>query len=287
MPTIPDLQELTSLTLSSFIPVDSGIQSYKVSFENLIKSLYKGFRQTVSKTATFSVAAGDSFNLYLADLSSAAFDGNLPAVGTGLQFQFKKIDTTLNALTIKDASSNVITTLNTKNESVTIAANAAGDGWIVATRYVPCESFDITITSNLSTNVTTPVARGRRFGQFLQIEMSQGFTGANTQAVTPTFTLPSTLPIDDTKMAYLSSYGSFPQTTWIIDNGSGTYSGIVQCNASTRAFAFLYGSYNGSNTGNSPLIHLSVNPNGNAPMTIAANDKLLTTVTIPILGWNA
>lgn len=282
MPTIPDLQELSTLTTTSYFPVDSGIQSYKVSFANLIASLYKGFRHTITtKTANFNVVAADSFNLFLCNGTGGTFDATLPAVGAGLQFLFKKTDSTFTAISIKDASSTLVTTINTQNELVSVVANDTATGWIVGTRYIPSAWTAFTPTFNLSTQVGTKTGLWRRVGDSADLQFRVAFTGTNGQALAPTFTLPTGLVIDTTKLVTTTgSYASINNISHFVGT-SITYT-LALLYSSTTQITF---NKVVSTTGTNQFIY-QLGTTG-SDLATATGNQLFCNCTIPIVGWNA
>lgn len=144
-----------------------------------------------TKTTTYTLSTTD--DLILADGTSGAFTLTLPtAVGnTGKLFKMKKIDSSVNAITIDGDGSETMdgaTTraLSTQYESLDIVSD--GSNWVITEHYYDGKVFDdgaLTITGTTSNPVkgTTSVDRAlyRRDGRDLVVQIEYTQSGAGTQ----------------------------------------------------------------------------------------------------------
>jgi hypothetical protein len=128
---ITELQLISSLTDSINVPGDDGIQTYRFTIAQLRASFLLA-TDTATTTKTLVMTDG----VVLADASGGAFTITLPPASTSLNkvFKIKKIDTTLNKITIDPNSSELIdglseVKLGTYLQCFEIVCN--GTGWFI------------------------------------------------------------------------------------------------------------------------------------------------------------
>jgi hypothetical protein len=95
----------------------------------------------LSVTTTYTLALGDNKKLVKADASGGAFDVNLPsaaAVGRGWRITVKKIDVSVNTVTLKPSGAETIdgaATEGISNRYFSITLISDGTNWLIASEY--------------------------------------------------------------------------------------------------------------------------------------------------------
>lgn len=228
---------------------------------------------TVSKTGTYTAAAGD--DVILCNSSGGTFAINLPtAVGiSGKMYTVKKTDSSVIAVTIEPDGTETIdgvtnTTINTQGETLRFISDGAN--WQILERHIPSNWISFTPTSSFVTNATF-TGKWRRVGDSMEFAAYASFAGT-TSAATFTVTLPLSLTIDTAKLAGGGATDdSYLSAVIARDAGVSNYTGVCKWESSTQVRVITTTSGIWSNT---------------VPFTFNNGDFLSLTCVVPISGWN-
>lgn len=143
-----------------------------------------------------------------------------------------------------------------------------------------------TPTGSLTTNATY-TGKYRRIGDSAEIEARISFSGTNTDNATGTFSLPSGLSIDTTKILSSASDNQSLAigTVTFADVSVTTYHGAVVYNNTTQVSLRYF--VDDSGTGTNLIQTTAFNPNTTPPFTIASGDFVLARFLVPITGWSS
>lgn len=232
-----------------------------------------------AKTTTYTITSSDG--LVTGDATSAAFTMTLPAASSnsGKVFRLKKIDSSVNAVTIARAGSDTIDgatsfLLSTQWEEVELVSDGTSV-WLITAHAYPSKWTSYTPTGAWNTN-TTYTGRWRRIGDSMEIQAQVATSGAPSSGDL-TINLPSGYTIDTAKLTATSS-------------GEGIYMGEgILWDASVGAFQ-VSAVYNNTTSflvrvdKNDQNANPTVSPT--SPNTWTTGDYLTVRVTdIPISGW--
>jgi len=202
---INDLQLRSDFDATCNLPTDDLVQTWRITGAQILAYINSGIDKAnivdlsvLAKTTTYTILNTDK--VITADATSAAFTLTLPtAVGiTGRVLTIKKIDSTLNQVTIDGSGSETIDgalnkKLSTQYESMKIVSN--GTNWIILDRNIPTivTSYTPTIGAGFGTtsNVAFKYWRNKRF-----LEIQGSFTPGTVSGVVSSITMPTGLVID-------------------------------------------------------------------------------------------
>lgn len=225
-----------------------------------------------AKTTTYGIVATDDY--VTGDATSAGFTMTLPAANTckGHQIIIKKIDSSLNAVTIARAGSDTIdgatsTTLNTQYETVVLFSDGSAT-WSVLSRSYPQTTIGYTPTLNSATGVSVNSAYWQRLGDKIMV-MGRVTYSSGGAAGNFTFSLPSGITIDTGKISVGTDKTRVGYGTWY-DNSAATYYDIEVFYSTTSAFTITYSAATGLLSSNA----------------FAASDEISFSLSVPISGWN-
>lgn len=284
-------KKITDLTLrddfdgTCNIPVDDSIQTWRVTgaqcleyfrdqIQNTLKSNY------AAKTANYVIDPADE--ILTMDASGGARTFTLfTAVGyAGKRVTLQKVGGNTNSVQLLTTSSQTIggkasgaIYLYTIGETIELYSDGANwqiIKWVKDTEWATGGSF------NWSTNVTT-VVKWRRVADSIELQGHVVASGAVDNA-TLQLTLPNSWTIDTAKLAGSTATGNTGQclgSGYCLDGSTGlAYSLVPTYNGSTvLGFVMTYG------TGVSAVVNQTV------PFTWAANDRLSTSMRVPVTGW--
>lgn len=243
---------------------------------------------TALRTESTAYSAVNTDDVILADANSAAFTITLFAASgnQGKIIEIKKIDSTLNAVTIDGSGTDTIdgeltTTLNTENETLKIICD--GTNWRILKRDYPqyWQAYTVSITAS-GTNPTKATTTTQDQGFWKRVSddsiMVRYYyehtdnTGAAAGTGDYRYSLPTGITIDATKGATsfgLAQYGS--ATAFVPTLGA---TGIV--GPATTTDLYLY------------LVNNSFGPTNVSATFYAINASTVQysfTATIPVSGW--
>lgn len=200
--------------------------------------------QTSTKTTTYTITTSD--DVILADATSAAFTITLPAANSTPRklYRIKKIDSTLNAITIDAAGSETIegsadTTINTQYETITLVPN--GTSWFILERRTatPLSAATVltigaTTTAPTKGTTTTDSIQWYRHGRYARILVKyvQTAAGASGNGVY-LISVPTGLVIDTSVTSTNTDVGD------ILGQGVGVLLSAIQGNANGASPSFM------------------------------------------------
>lgn len=229
-----------------------------------------------TKTTTYTLTDDD--DVILANSSGGAFTLTLPAAAlySGRVFDFKKTDSSFNAVTIDGNGSETIggavtTTLNTQGEWLRIYSD--GTNWQVLGRGTYAYLGALTTTGSWIAN-STYTGYYWRIGDKLRAEIKIALSGAPTSTAL-TVTLPGGLSADTAKMTGGSGIRQCLGVGSALDGGSDEYELAVHSNDATSV-RLKRDDGDGSSSSVTQI----------APITFGNTDEIHFYYDIPISGWN-
>ena len=241
---------------------------------------------SITKSTTYTAAATD--DIILATTASA-WTLTLPAAASYARktFTVKKMDNTPSiSLTIDGNASETIdgattTTINTQYEVVKLYCD--GSNWHILDRIIPSVRTAWTPTGAFTTN-TTYTGYWWRTGDSMHCEVNLAFAGAPNSVTFDSVTLPLSVTIDTAKLTQATAKGLLAGSILSMydDDTSGlkltgSVGGVIY--QSTTLVQPVYGIGSPGNTVTLGAITQA------APQTIAANDIITFSFSIPISGW--
>ncbi len=246
----------------NFISTTAGVLSFRYT------------EKTSAQTSAFT-GTGDETTI-LCDATSAAFTVTLPAAAsyTGKHYYIKKIDSSVNAVTVDGNASETIdgsvtTTINTRYECVKIVSD--GTNWHLLERNYPRAWVAYTPTGSWTTNSPTYTGFWRRVGDSMEVMIKLLMPGTTSTAAVLTLDIPTGYTIDSAKMPGASNQQVLG-TAQALDNGSTAFTGVV--------------SYFDSNSVVMISHNASAQWNATTPFTWNGTDYGTFYFVVPITGWN-
>lgn len=204
-------------------------------------------------------------------------------VGRCFTLQKAYNDSTFNAVTITRAGSDTInagdtsTSLNTEGECLVICAISAGS-WKVITRTIPSLLKSYTPTLSWVAGITSNTAYYQRIGSFIKIQSKIVLSGAPTSAGL-TLSVPSGLTIASGSLVTATGTNLSLGTGTATDAGSANYISLVGSYVSTTLIGIGTPVVSGATV-------ISGSVTESVPFTFGATDSVVTTLMVPITGWN-
>lgn len=239
-------------------------------------------QNVATETTTDTLTVSD--DTVLADATSAAFTLTLPtAVGnTGKTFTIKKIDSTVNLVTIDGDGSETIDgdanrKLATQYESITLVSNNVS--WSIANRRIPSSWASCTVTGTWVSNATYTCLR-RRVGDNYEFNVHIAVTGTPTSAGL-IITLPTGTTIDTAKLLATVGYVGFGNVAVYDVSGSGSsefVGGRARYYSTTEVVFEIIDN-------NAAADHWFQTIDQITPMTFASGDAVSATFSIPVVGF--
>lgn len=268
------------------LPTSGGTVGQHLTTDGSGTTSWRYADKTTAKTTTYT-ATGDE-TLITCDATSAAFTVTLPAAAsfTGKRYVIKKIDSSVNAITIDPNGAELVdgastTTLNTQYEAVEIVCD--GSNWHIVQRTYPVawsSSLTFTPASAAFGTISNSDFKWRRVGDSMEVlgYFTTGTVAANAAAID----LPTGYTMDTTKL--ITSTGSRVSTVGRFQSQVTSASSTTIDSTDHDGILFYDGSDN-----NTIFFAITMSSNSfaknNGNGIFTSGDGVTVRFLVPISGW--